>query len=194
MQGVVSARDERTPSAADCTCFLQKKYLDQLHKYCAEDPRDWDKTLPYIIFAYNTTIHTTTVATPYSLILSAIILLICSNQSPMIKNRHRASLLTGSIGNLGRPILMHGNFWQAIKANRKTNIRTKFSENHTKLKTRFGFSRNIRLNKKKNFFCHVRNHTLSLKDFRKLITKLLFPTGLINAVYSTKKFSIFSWK
>ena len=41
---------------------------DTLSKYCAEKPQEWDIYLPYIIFVYNTTIHRTTGATPYSMI------------------------------------------------------------------------------------------------------------------------------
>ena len=41
---------------------------DPLSKYCAEKPREWDVFLPYITFAYNTTVHRTIGATPYSMI------------------------------------------------------------------------------------------------------------------------------
>ena len=41
---------------------------DVLSKYCAENPRDWDTLLPYVNFVYNTTIHRTTGATPFSLV------------------------------------------------------------------------------------------------------------------------------
>ena len=39
-----------------------------LSKYCAEKPQAWDVYLPYITFVYNTTVHRTTGATPYSMI------------------------------------------------------------------------------------------------------------------------------
>ena len=41
---------------------------DVISKYCADNPRTWDKLLPYLKFIYNTTIHRTTQATPYSLV------------------------------------------------------------------------------------------------------------------------------
>ena len=41
---------------------------DTLSKYCAEKPQEWDVYLPYISFVYNTTIHRTIGATPYSMI------------------------------------------------------------------------------------------------------------------------------
>ena len=41
---------------------------DVISKYCADNPRTWDKLLPYLSFIYNTTIHRTTQATPYSLV------------------------------------------------------------------------------------------------------------------------------
>ena len=41
---------------------------DVLSKYCAENHRDWDTMLPYVNFVYNTTIHRTTEATPFSLV------------------------------------------------------------------------------------------------------------------------------
>ena len=37
-----------------------------LSKNCAEKPQEWDVYLPYITFVYNTTVHRTTGATPYS--------------------------------------------------------------------------------------------------------------------------------
>ena len=41
---------------------------DVLSKYCAENLPDWDTMLPYVNFVYNTTIHRTTGATPFSLV------------------------------------------------------------------------------------------------------------------------------
>ena len=41
---------------------------DTISKYCAENPRTWDKFLPYVTFVYNTTVHKTTRATPFSLV------------------------------------------------------------------------------------------------------------------------------
>ena len=41
---------------------------DTLSKYCAEKPQEWDAYLPYITFVYNTTVHRTIGATPYSMI------------------------------------------------------------------------------------------------------------------------------
>ena len=41
---------------------------DTLSKYCAEKPQEWDVYLPYITFVYNTTVHRTIGATPYSMI------------------------------------------------------------------------------------------------------------------------------
>ena len=41
---------------------------DTLSKHCAEKPQEWDVYLPYITFAYNTTVHRTIGATPYSMI------------------------------------------------------------------------------------------------------------------------------
>ena len=37
-------------------------------KYCADNPWTWDEFLPYVDFIYNTTIHSTTQATPFSLV------------------------------------------------------------------------------------------------------------------------------
>ena len=41
---------------------------DTLSKYCAEKPQEWDVYLLYITFVYNTTVHRTIGATPYSMI------------------------------------------------------------------------------------------------------------------------------
>ena len=41
---------------------------DTLSKYCAEKPQEWDVYLAYITFVYNTTVHRTIGATPYSMI------------------------------------------------------------------------------------------------------------------------------
>ena len=41
---------------------------DTLSNYCAEEPQEWDVYLPYITFVYNTTVHRTIGATPYSMI------------------------------------------------------------------------------------------------------------------------------
>ena len=41
---------------------------DTLSKDCAEKPQEWDVYLPYITFVYNTTVHRTIGATPYSMI------------------------------------------------------------------------------------------------------------------------------
>lgn len=41
---------------------------DVLSKYCAENPREWDNLIPYLTFVYNTTVHKTTQATPFSLV------------------------------------------------------------------------------------------------------------------------------
>ena len=41
---------------------------DTLSKFCAEKPQEWDVYLPYITFVYNTTVHRTIGATPYSMI------------------------------------------------------------------------------------------------------------------------------
>ena len=41
---------------------------DMLSKYSAECPGDLDELLPYISFAYNTSVHKTTNATPFSLV------------------------------------------------------------------------------------------------------------------------------
>ena len=41
---------------------------DTLAKYCAEKPQEWDVYLPYNTFVYNTTVHRTIGATPYSMI------------------------------------------------------------------------------------------------------------------------------
>ena len=41
---------------------------DVISKFCADNPRTWDKMLPYLSFIYNTTIHRTIQATPYSLV------------------------------------------------------------------------------------------------------------------------------
>ena len=41
---------------------------DTISKYCAEKPQEWDVYLPYNTFVYNTTVHRTIGATPYSMI------------------------------------------------------------------------------------------------------------------------------
>ena len=41
---------------------------DEISKYCVENPRTWDKLLPYLGFIYTTRNHSTTQATPYSLV------------------------------------------------------------------------------------------------------------------------------
>ena len=41
---------------------------DTLSKYCAEKPQQFDVYLPYITFVYNTSVHRTIGATPYSMI------------------------------------------------------------------------------------------------------------------------------
>ena len=41
---------------------------DTLSKYCAEKPQELDVYLLYITFVYNTTVHRTRRATPYSMI------------------------------------------------------------------------------------------------------------------------------
>ena len=47
---------------------FNRAIADTLSKYCAEKPQEWDVYLPYITFVYNTTVHTTIGATPYSMI------------------------------------------------------------------------------------------------------------------------------
>ena len=47
---------------------LIRVIADVLSKYCAKNHRDWDTMLPYVNFVYNTTIHRTTGATPFSLV------------------------------------------------------------------------------------------------------------------------------
>ena len=41
---------------------------DTISKYCAENPRTWYLVLPYVNFAYNTTVHKTTRARPFRLV------------------------------------------------------------------------------------------------------------------------------
>ena len=41
---------------------------DTLSKYCSEKPHEWDLYLPYVTFVYNTTVHRTIGATPYSML------------------------------------------------------------------------------------------------------------------------------
>ena len=47
---------------------FKRVIADTLSKYCAEKPQEWDVYLPYITFVYNTTVHRTIGATPYSMI------------------------------------------------------------------------------------------------------------------------------
>ena len=51
---------------------LTGRYNDKMtkviSKYCAENPKTWVTMLPYLSFVYNTTIHRTTGATPFSLV------------------------------------------------------------------------------------------------------------------------------
>ena len=79
------------------------------------------------------------------------------------------------------------------KTDRKINFIRKFLENHKKSMTRFGFSQNIKLIQKNSFF-RGRDRTLSLRELRKLITKLVNLKGLINGVSSTTISSNRSWK
>ena len=44
---------------------------DMLPKYCANNPRIWDRLVPYLTFLYKTTVHKTTGPTPFSLIYGA---------------------------------------------------------------------------------------------------------------------------
>ena len=41
---------------------------DTFSEYCAEKPQEWDMYLPFITFVYNTTVHRTIGATPYSMV------------------------------------------------------------------------------------------------------------------------------
>ena len=84
--------------------------------------------LTYVNFVYNTTNRRTeeSLRLVSSMDKSANILLICSTRSPTIKKGPRTSLLTGSMGNLGRPIRMHGRFWESIKTDSKINLIRKF--------------------------------------------------------------------
>ena len=41
---------------------------DMLSKYVGDEPNEWDQYLPYLTFVYNTTVHRTTKATPFSLV------------------------------------------------------------------------------------------------------------------------------
>ena len=47
---------------------FNRVFADTLSKYCSEKPREWDVYLPYNTFVYNTTVHRTIGATPYSMI------------------------------------------------------------------------------------------------------------------------------
>ena len=47
--------------------WFNKGIADTLSKYCAEKPQGWDLYLLYITFLYNTTVHRTLGATPYSM-------------------------------------------------------------------------------------------------------------------------------
>ena len=47
---------------------FNKILADTLLQFCAEKPQEWDVYLPYITFVYNTTVHRTIGATPYSMI------------------------------------------------------------------------------------------------------------------------------
>ena len=47
---------------------FNKVIADTLSKKFAEKPQEWDVSLPYITFVYNTTVHRTIGATPYSMI------------------------------------------------------------------------------------------------------------------------------
>ena len=44
---------------------------DMLSKYCVNNPRIWDRLVPYLTFVYNTTVHKTAGATPFSLVYGA---------------------------------------------------------------------------------------------------------------------------
>ena len=44
------------------------KMADVILKFCAENPRNWARTLPYLNFVYNTTVNRKTEATPFSMV------------------------------------------------------------------------------------------------------------------------------
>ena len=41
---------------------------DGILKFCAENPKNWAKTLPYLNFVYNTTVNRKTGATPFRMV------------------------------------------------------------------------------------------------------------------------------
>ena len=47
---------------------FKRVIADTVSKYCAQKPQEWDVYLPYITFVYNTTVHRTIGATPYSVV------------------------------------------------------------------------------------------------------------------------------
>ena len=56
------------PEGRELTGRYNDKMTKVISKYCAENPKTWDTMLPYLSFVYNTTIHRTTGATPFSLV------------------------------------------------------------------------------------------------------------------------------
>ena len=168
---------------------------DVLSKYCAENPQDWDTMLPYVNFVYNTTIHRTTGATPFSLVYGQECQYPIDLFYPKPHDQKRTqNEFVDWLDRQFREAHSHARELLGVNRNRqKDQFHKNILENHTKSMTKFGFSQNIKL-KQKNSFFRGRDRTLSLRELRKLITKLVKPKGVINGVSSTTISSNHSWK
>ena len=127
---------------------------DVLSKYCAENPRDWDTMLPYVNFVYNTTIHRTTGATPFSLVYGQE----CQYRIDLFypKPHDQEGTQNAFVDWLHRQFSeAHSHAREPIKTDRKINFIRKFLGNHTKSKTKFGFSQNIKLNSDSLLFMNL---------------------------------------
>ena len=56
------------PKVNESAGRLDEKITEVVLKYCVENPRPWDTTLPYLNFGYNTTINRITGATLFSMV------------------------------------------------------------------------------------------------------------------------------
>ena len=47
---------------------FNRTLIQMLSNYCQEDPKHWDEWIPFVLFAYNTSLHSSTLYTPYELV------------------------------------------------------------------------------------------------------------------------------
>ena len=68
------------------------KNLTQIMKKMAETHKDWHKKLPYALWAYRTSIWTSTVATPYSLVYGMEVVLPIEVEIPSFRTLKEVEL------------------------------------------------------------------------------------------------------